>query len=184
MGTINQKIVREFLHYDPMTGEFVWNTRNRKWFKSSRDCKAWNTLYSQKLTGSLRICNRKQYKTISLFAKNYYTHRLAFMYMIGEWPENQVDHINGDGTDNRWENLREVDVIGNARNTRIPSGNQSGVIGVSWCNTHKRWRSTIVINKRQIHLIITDDFDEAVAVRKAAELKHGFHKNHGSSRPL
>ena len=184
MDTINQGIVKEFLHYDPISGQFTWNNRNRKWFKSARDYKAWNTRYSGKVTGTKRKCNGKMYMTIGIFSKNYYVHRLAFLYMTGVIPIDQVDHIDGNGLNNLWSNLRRVSNQGNAKNMKLPSDNQSGVIGVSWCNTRKQWRSTIVVNRKQIHLIITDNYDEAVAARKAAEIEYGFHCNHGSNRPL
>ena len=99
-------------------------------------------------------------------------------------PVDQVDHIDGNGLNNRWNNLREVSSQENNMNMRLSSNNTSGVTGVCWATRDKRWIANIKVNRKNKCLGYFTDFNEAVAARKAAEIEHGFHCNHGSNRPL
>ncbi len=109
-------------------------------------------------------------------------HRLAFFYMTGRWP-NQVDHINGIGTDNRWCNLREVFGNENNKNTRLLKNNKSGCCGVSFRKSNQMFTSNITVHRKQIHLGYFADFFEACCARKSADRKYGFHLNHGRNLP-
>lgn len=72
------------------------------------------------------------YVVINFRGKKKKAHRLAWLYMTGDWPEKDVDHMNGDRADNRWVNLRAADDSINAQNQRGPSSNnKSGYLGVS-----------------------------------------------------
>lgn len=96
--------------------------------------------------------------------------------MTGEWPD-QVDHINGIRDDNRWCNLRDVDNQGNAKNQKMRSDNKSGVTGV--CRKDGKWLSYIYVKGNRVDLGLLDNLDDAVKIRKQAELKYKFHRNHG-----
>lgn len=106
-------------------------------------------------------------------------HRLAFFYVNGRWP-NQIDHINGNGLDNRISNLREVFGSENNMNTRILKNNISGVHGVSWHKRFGKWQAQITQFKKIIYLGRYDSFFEACCARKSKEKSLGFHPNHGS----
>lgn len=106
-------------------------------------------------------------------------HRLAYFYMTGHWP-NVIDHINGDGTDNRWLNIRNVNHEQNCKNTKLIKSNKTGIHGVFWYKG-KTWMAYISSGRKKIHLGYSDSFFEACCMRKSAELEFGFHKNHGAT---
>jgi hypothetical protein len=127
--------------------------------------------------------NRGGYFTFSLNGKTERIHRYAFFAMTGAWPPNDVDHINGIQTDNRWENLRMATRTENGRNQKRHCTNTSGYVGVRWHKAGRKWIAQIMVNKKNIHLGSFEDKDEAIAVRKAAEIKYNFHENHGRVMP-
>ena len=110
--------------------------------------------------------------------KVWLVHRLAFLLMGEEIPI-EVDHINGNRSDNRWCNLRAVTRTEQNRNTCRSKNNTSGVTGVSWDKRNNRWRATIWENSKQVSLGYYNCFLDAVATRKRAEREYGYHENHG-----
>ena len=111
-------------------------------------------------------------------------HRLAFTFMGEEIPK-EVDHINGDKKDNRWENLRAVSRQQNSRNHPLHSNNTTGQVGVSWCSAANKWRARITgWDKKERHLGVFADMQEAIQIRKEAEIQYGYHDNHGRKRAM
>lgn len=104
--------------------------------------------------------------------------------MTGEFPEGQIDHVNQIKTDNRFENLREVTNTINHQNIQLQKNNKSGVHGVGFHKTTKKWRACIKVNGKLIHLGLYSEKDLAIKARKEAEVKYKFHKNHGNKRPV
>lgn len=163
---ITQEELKELLSYDPELGLFIWNINGS-------------------IAGSIYVnLNKKRYIIIKIYGHRYGSHRLAWLYMTGYFPKNEIDHINGNGCDNRFENLREATRSENSRNTRLRVNNNSGVCGVFFCNTRKNWRCSIKENSKQITIGRYLSLFDAVCARKNAEIKYGYHKNHGSIRPL
>lgn len=127
--------------------------------------------------------NNRGYFWLNLFGRMYLVHRLAFLYMTGKHPENEIDHVNGDRSDNRWGNLRECSSEENSRNQGVRKDSTSGVRGVTY-NTCKTWRTTkrwtarISHKGQRILLGNFSSFDDAVAARKRAEIEYGYHENH------
>ena len=119
------------------------------------------------------------YIHVSCKGQKVLQHRLAWLLMTGAWPTDEIDHINGIKTDNRWENLRSVSSRGNKLNRQRQQNNKSGVNGVHWHKPANKWRAVISINRKPIYIGIFDDIRDAEAARKRAEEKYGFHKNHG-----
>lgn len=74
---------------------------------------------------------------------NFYANRLAWLWMMGKWPDDIIDHINGDGTDTRWSNLRQATHSQNMQNQRLSKANTSGLTGAFWDRWAKRWISSI-----------------------------------------
>lgn len=106
-------------------------------------------------------------------------HRVLWAMHTGKWPELTIDHINGDHYDNRIENLREVTQGVNSKNQRLRSTNTSGQMGVCWATRYKIWTCNIKVDGELIFLGNFKVKEDAIAARKVAELKYGFHPNHG-----
>lgn len=123
--------LRELLHYDPLSGAFTWRTSG----KGRRPDSA---------AGSV---SQHGYVKIGVDgAGQKYAHRLAWLYMTGEWPKYEIDHIDGDRANNRFANLRDVKAFVNQQNKRKPQSNcDSGVLGVSWVRSRKHWVAQIRI---------------------------------------
>ena len=112
---MNQALLKKLLHYDPETGVFVWIVHKS----------------SHALNGAIAgIVRKSGYVEFDINRKRYRAHRLAWLYMTGKWPTNQIDHKNGDRTDNRWENLRDVTPLINSQNqSKARSDSRSGLPG-------------------------------------------------------
>lgn len=117
-------------------------------------------------------------KQVRINGKMYYVHRIIFKLCTGEEPD-LIDHINGDSSDNRLENLRSVDNTTNSRNSKRNKNNTSGVTGVSWSKLLNKWEAYIWDNSVKINLGLFSDLNEAISVRKKAEQRLNYHENHG-----
>ena len=168
--------LRKLLSYDPDTGLMTWKHRPLEMFADERSGKIWNTRFSGGAAGSIR---KDGYFRLAIFDVRYLSHRVAWAMHHGEWPDDQVDHINGDPSDNRIENLRVVSNAENARNAKRAKNNTSGVTGVSLHSDGQKWVVQISMKGKSRYLGRFTNFDDAVAVRAAAEVKYGFHPNHG-----
>lgn len=113
-----------------------------------------------KLAGSV---SRHGYLIIRLDRKPHRAHRLAWFLVHGEWPQGEIDHIDGDRLNNRLHNLRVVDRAGNSQNRRsAQSNNQScGLLGVTWNKQHKKWQAKLMANKVRHHVGYFSDPNEA-----------------------
>jgi hypothetical protein len=180
----------EFLHsvltYDSETGELYHKHRPREMFKSDRDWKAWNTRYANKKAGYSKDNNaaskrRSAYwvKTMSLLGYPRRVHRIVWFMYYGEWPKDQIDHINGVATDNRIENLRDVSNKENMHNKSRQANNTSGVTGIYWYPKREKWLVQLATSGKRYHIGYFKDKEDAIAARKEAEKKYGFHENHG-----
>jgi len=169
---ITQEQLEKVLHYCPDTGVCTWLVSGR------------GKRRGQEAGNILRKTNGKSYRQLCINYRMYQVHRLAFLYMLGTFPADQVDHIDGNGTNNAWDNLRVVTNRENSMNKRMPKNNTSGVVGVNWFKPKRRWRATISIGSHRKFLGSFRSKEEAIAVRKAAEVFYGYHENHGTERPL
>lgn len=169
-------VLREALDYNPETGQLIWKKRPREHFATARGMNIFNNRDAGKPAGRV---DTKGYPEIRIFGKTIRAHQIAWAFQTGYWPANLIDHINGDRADNRWCNLREVSHAENVKNKALDSRNTSGVVGVCWDKQEGRWRAQIGVNRGVIKLGSYINFDDAVAARKAAEQRFGFHENHG-----
>lgn len=186
---ITQEIVKELLIYDLETGIFTWRFRPAKWFKRNKDFLIWNKRFSGEIAGNINTHFKtgKSYRRILIFGKSYSQHRLAFLYVTGKLPDanKEIDHKDGDGTNNRWSNLRETDKQGNSRNRRLQSNNTSGQCGVSLDKRSNKFVAFIHdSNGKKISLGAFKTLYEAVIVRKSAEIEYTYSENHEEERKL
>jgi hypothetical protein len=119
------------------------------------------------------------YRVVRVDTVLFGEHRLVFTLTTGGWPLDDIDHIDGNGSNNRIENLRDVTRQVNRKNTRQLDSNTSGICGVGWHKAESKWRADIVVNFKSKHLGFFTHIEDAIAARKAAETKFGFHPNHG-----
>ncbi len=175
MKAISQNYLKKRLDYDPSTGEFTWK-------HDSRQRRTWNTRYAGKPAGTTpEGVWQTTYTGIRLDKVRYLAHRLAWLYVYGVYPSDDlvIDHINGVGTDNRISNLRLVTPSQSNRNLPKPRTNKSGVAGVHFDKRRKKWMAHIRTEVKFANLGRFDDYFEAVCKRKSAELNLGYHANHG-----
>lgn len=170
-------LLRQLLRCDPVSGRIFWLTRPREMFTSDRTFGMWNARYAG--TEAFTAKNGSGYKNGSINGKNYQAHRVIWAMHHGSWPVNEIDHINGIRDDNRIVNLRDVSQGENQRNARRRIDNESGHCGVSWRKESRRWRAEIRLNGKQKNLGYFTDIDDAIAARKAAEIKNGYTERHG-----
>lgn len=172
---LTQEYIRECLNYDSDTGLFLWAERPQKHFRTLR---GWRTFNSQKAgKGACCLSGASGYRAISLNKRHYQAHRIAFLYMGGDMPK-EIDHINHIRSDNRWVNLRAVTRTQNKQNVKLYANNTSGVCGVT--RNKKNWMASINVCGTSVHLGTYPTIEEAARVRAAANIKYGFHENHGS----
>lgn len=170
--------LRKLLRYEPKTGLLFWLPRRRDMFNSQRLFKAWNARHAGK--EAFTCTSSYGYKKGGVSGSCQLAHRVIWALYYGEWPADQIDHINHDRIDNRIDNLRTVSNRENHMNTPIPSRNTSGIIGVHRSTNRKRWNAEIQDNKTKIKLGSFIKKSDAIDARKAAEIKYGYHVNHGN----
>ena len=169
---LTQDKLKSLLDYNQYTGVFVWLVT----------C---GSVKNGDIAGSVfPHQNGKCYFRICISGKNYLSHRLAWLYMTGGYPKNQIDHINGNGCHNWFYNLRDVSELENHRNVRRMKNNTSGLTGVYWDDSRNKWKSSISVSRKHVYLGRFDDYFEACCARRSADYKYGFHQNHGSIRDL
>lgn len=172
--------IRAALSYDPETGVLTWKARDPSMFVDGRqtaahNCAIWNGKFAGK--AALSSPDKRGYLTGNLFSKPAKAHRVIWAIVHSEWPD-EVDHINGDPSDNRLSNLRAVSHRENGRNLKLKSNNSTGICGV-WCRPSGRWAATITVAGRSKTIGTFDTVEQAVSARRKAERDHGFHRNHG-----
>lgn len=148
---LTQERLKQVLSYNPESGEWRWLISTNRAIKIGQ------------IAGTVR---RDGYRQIMVDGLLHFSGRLAWLYVTGEWPEEQVDHVNRERADDRWVNLREATWSENMANRKMPSHNTSGYIGVSWDGPSGKWDARV--NKIRIGLF--DDILKAVAARDAAAL--------------
>lgn len=171
------ELLRELIAYDPDTGLMVWKEREPRHFASgsAKRCTLWNRRYAG--NPALACVSKDGYGRGYIASSMCLAHRVAYAIYHGVDPDFEIDHINGVSTDNRIENLRRSDPTTNNRNLAAPKNNTSGAVGVNYIPA--RWKASISVDNKPVHLGYFETFEEALQARKAGERKYGYHENHG-----
>ena len=149
--------LKNTLDYFADTGVFVWKIHPSKAVRA----------------GDLAGCVEKRigYVTIGIAGRVYKAHRLAWLYVYGSWPKGLIDHMNGNKSDNRINNLRDVFADGNSQNVRKPNRrNKSGFMGVIWFQN--KWRASMSVNGKSKWLGDYSTPEEAHQVYLEAKRKY------------
>lgn len=177
---ITRDFLLEILTYNPLSGVFTWNSRSvGNHFKNKRAVGVFNALYSGSVAGAVVSSNKSatSYIAIKINGKSHKAHRLAFIYMTGDAPE-EVDHIDHNGMNNKWTNLRPSDRKDNSKNIPKQKSNKTGVIGVNWHKAAKKWQARAVDKDgKRIDLGRFDNFEDAVEARKRHEISFGYYEH-------
>ena len=156
-----QNDLLELFHYDEMTGMLTHKL---------------DTLRSS--AGDVATYPHSQgYLSVLIGGKEYLAHRVIWFMKTGQWPD-QVDHEDHDRSNNRWGNLRDIAGRDNQKNMSKKRSNSSGVTGVRILPSGK-FSAYITVNRKQIQLGSYPEMEKAIQARKGAELRYGFHVNHG-----
>ena len=135
--SLTQERLKELLRYDPETGKFCWAVSPRA---------------NIKVGAEAGTSDAHGYVIISIDRRLYRAHRLAWLWVYGEWPSSEIDHINRTPSDNRIANLRLADRFLNTQNVGIRSDNTSGHRGVGFHKISGKWRARYQLNKRNVDL--------------------------------
>lgn len=156
----------ELLHYDPATGVFTWRvSRNGHVRAGDR-------------AGNANKSHAQPYRQIQIGPKNYRASRLAWFYMMGEWPDLEVDHIDRDALNDTWSNLRLATSTQNKVNQKRRCDNKTGFRGVHRHGAHFYARANIAGEYKYLGMF--DTAEEASAYYKQATLAiHGEYAHHG-----
>jgi HNH endonuclease/AP2 domain len=153
---MNIDVLKSLLRYDPETGLIYWIAKGKGKIKK----KAAGTLLH---SGYLGIC---------IGLKRWQAHRIAWALHHGDWPKDQVDHINGVKIDNRACNLREATNSQNGKNLKLSKANKTGIAGVCWNKKHQSYRAYIKVEHKAMYLGTYKNLDDAAKARRNAEDKY------------
>jgi hypothetical protein len=163
--------LRKRLRYEPETGKLFW-----------LDCEDmagwWRTRHKGK--EAFTAFNDGGYKCGAINHNSFKAHRVAWAIYHGDWPSDQIDHINGIKDDNRIVNLHVVTSQENGRNQSMNRRNTSGVCGVAWYKPTRKWMSYITIEGKFKNLGYFATIEAAAAARAEASRQHGYTDRHGT----
>lgn len=182
MAIPTQSRLRELFNYDPEEGVLIWRDRPRESFATAPAFASFNKRCRGRVAGHIE---HQGYRVIVVDRTGHKAHRLIWLFVLGEWvkyPEFEIDHVNGNRSDNRIQNLRKATKSMNQRNGSMRSNNSSGVIGVNWVTSKQRWIARIWDGPKHRYLGAFVDLAEAAEARARAEREIGYHPGHGKER--
>ncbi len=179
------EVLRKILRCEPETGKLFWLPRPVDMFATAKNpsqrCAAWNSRDANReaMTGT-----HQGYPRGMVLGRNVTAHRVIWAMMTGAWPEADIDHINGDRSDNRPANLRPATRAQNAINRKVCSRNSSGFKGVSFHKTDKKWQARIRLGGVRHFLGYFDTPEDAhEAYTRASIEMHGEFRRNANPHP-
>ena len=157
---ISVDTLKSQLEYDPETGVFQWLVVKRK--SGGRT----------KIGERAGFIRSDGYRFIGIDGRAYMAHKLAWLYVTGEWPNCVIDHADRDRSNDAFDNLRKATWIENCQNKSIRSNNRSGVTGVSYDSARCKWAARIKVDGKYLSLGRYADKESAVNARISAERKY------------
>lgn len=172
---LTAEFIRQILDYDPETGVLTWKPRVPDMFtdgghSAEHTCSLWNSKHAGKKAGKK---HKEGYIEIWVNRVPYKAHRLAWVWMTGEWPVEQVDHENLDRSHNKWTNLRDATHGENMRNVRTKEGSTSGHKNVTWSKSHRKWVVRVTFDGERNKVFEAADLELAALV--ASEVIDKYH---------
>lgn len=144
---LDQETLKKYVTYCPESGKFF--STGQKYSNKTTNCEVGT------------VHKTKGYRYITIKGKTYRAQRLAFLWMTGQWPATQVDHINRIKDDNSWNNLRDVTPTRNSWNRPVYKTNKSGYTGVVWNKKQEKWQVLCRSEGNQVFLGLYVDVHEA-----------------------
>ena len=172
-----QQELNNVFEYYPDTGNLLWK------ISPSKKVKMWS------IAGSILIKSdsKKKYKQVGYKGEVYRVHRVIWKMLYNEEPD-EIDHIDGNGLNNKLSNLRSATREINNKNLRLYETNTSGICGVRFLSRINKWIAIKYIKidgkTKGRSLGCFSSFFDACCARKSFEHKDGYHPNHGNRRPL
>ncbi|PSH64745.1 hypothetical protein CU103_12440 [Phyllobacterium sophorae] len=164
---LTQADLKQQLDYNGTTGEFTWKERPTENFATEAASKIWNKRFAGNVAGTI---SSGGYISISVNGRPYRAHRLAWLFVTGEWPEDDIDHKNGIRDDNSWSNLRPATRAENQQNRTKRVDNKSGYIGVTWYKPTGKWNAQIKVGGKKKSLGLHDHPEPAYEAYLAAKV--------------
>lgn len=160
---LDAAILKELMHYDPETGVMTWLKK---------------IAAKQYIGDRVGSIDDEGYARTKIQRKTYKLHRLIWLYMTGEWPEDEVDHKDRNRLNNRWLNLRAATHKQNSQNRNPRHDSTSKSVGVSWSSRDGLWCASISIDGRKRQVGSSKSLEKAIALRAAAAKQHYMHSEH------
>lgn len=155
------------LDYNPLTGVFVWNRK----IECDGHARTWNGKFANDLAGHWKDYLESKYLIIKVGSVAFHAHRIAWKMTFDEAPPVFIDHIDRNTQNNRISNLRLATRYENRQNLSVHASNSSGAIGVTWNERTQKWTVRIRANDESYYLGRFYNKEEAIAVRRKAELE-------------
>jgi len=175
---LSPELVRQLIHYDPATGEFTWKVRD--------EVTGADRTFNKRFSGRKALINvgANGYRVGAIKCVCVYAHRVAWAWVNGVWPVGEIDHVDGDRTNNAFSNLRQVTRSENAKNLGHRKNKPSGLPKGVFKNPKQGpspFKAQIVVRKKAIFLGLFRDADSASEAYRAAAKKYGYSGRHAEA---
>jgi len=174
--------VRSLIDCNVATGKLYWKERPVELFRETSKRSAQNNcnLWNSKNAGQEAFItpSTRGYLQGCFYNKIYQAHRVVWLWVHERWPENDIDHLDGDKTNNCIDNLADKTPLENNKNRAFNTNNTSGYKGVFWNKERQKWRAQIFADGRQFYLGLYETKEEAFSAYVSAAKQFGFTERH------